>query len=73
MTMWMGVAVLQAAIGYIQYFNDVPAVLVAIHIAGATGLWLTTVWFALATSRADGAPAFEDVPAVGRQSSKALA
>ena len=38
------VAVLQAAVGWTQYFTGVPAALVAVHIAGATGLWLA--WFA---------------------------
>ena len=34
------VAVFQAAIGYTQYFTDVPVVLVAAHILGATAFWL---------------------------------
>ncbi|MEY4365682.1 MAG: hypothetical protein RLZZ305_1026 [Actinomycetota bacterium] len=33
-------AVLQAGVGYAQYFSGVPVALVAIHIAGATGFWL---------------------------------
>jgi cytochrome c oxidase assembly protein subunit 15 len=41
------VACVQAAIGYIQYFNDIPAVLVGLHIAGATALWTAVVWFYL--------------------------
>jgi heme a synthase len=45
---WMFVAVVQGGIGYVQYFNDVPAVLVAAHVAGATALWLVTVQFVLA-------------------------
>jgi len=47
---WIFVALLQAAIGYIQYFNDVPALLVGIHVAGATALWAMTVWLVLATA-----------------------
>jgi cytochrome c oxidase assembly protein subunit 15 len=47
---WIFVAVLQAAIGYIQYFNDVPELLVGLHVAGATVLWAMTVWLVLATS-----------------------
>jgi cytochrome c oxidase assembly protein subunit 15 len=43
-TAWVSVAVLQAAVGYIQYFSGVPAVLVGVHIAGATALWSVTVW-----------------------------
>jgi cytochrome c oxidase assembly protein subunit 15 len=30
----------QAAIGYTQYFTRVPAALVAMHLAGATALWI---------------------------------
>ena len=47
---WIFVAVLQAAIGYIQYFNDVPELLVGLHVAGATVLWAMTVWLVLSTS-----------------------
>ncbi len=42
---WMFVAVVQGGIGYVQYFSDVPAVLVAAHVAGATALWVVTVQF----------------------------
>lgn len=42
---WMFVAVLQGGIGYLQYFNDIPAALVAAHVAGATALWVVTVQF----------------------------
>jgi heme a synthase len=45
---WMFVAVVQGGIGYLQYFNDIPAVLVAAHVAGATALWIVTVQFVLA-------------------------
>lgn len=41
------IACIQAAIGYIQYFNDIPALLVGLHIAGATALWAAVVWFYL--------------------------
>ena len=44
---WMFVAVVQGGIGYLQYFNEVPAVLVAAHVAGATALWVVTVQFVL--------------------------
>jgi cytochrome c oxidase assembly protein subunit 15 len=37
----------QGAIGYIQYFTDVPARLVAVHIAGATALWVSVLRFRL--------------------------
>ena len=36
------VAVAQASIGYLQYFTGVPVALVAVHVSGATALWLAT-------------------------------
>ena len=51
---WIFVALLQGAIGYIQYFNEVPALLVGIHVFGATVLWAVTV--ALVVADAAGAP-----------------
>jgi len=49
---WIFVAVLQATVGYVQYFNDVPELLVGLHVAGATALWAMTVWLVLSTSDA---------------------
>jgi len=46
---WIFVALLQGAIGYIQYFNDVPELLVGLHVAGATAVWAMTVWLVLST------------------------
>ena len=46
---WIFVALLQGAIGYIQYFNEVPALLVGVHVFGATVLWAVTVAMALRT------------------------
>lgn len=40
---WIVIALLQGAIGYIQYFSEVPALLVGVHVFGATMLWATTV------------------------------
>ena len=41
--------VLQGVIGYVQYFNGIPAGLVAVHILGATGFMivLTILWWSL--------------------------
>ena len=39
------VASAQAAIGYFQYFNGIPALLVGFHIAGATTLFAVVCWF----------------------------
>ncbi len=35
---------LQGAIGYTQYFTNLPALLVGFHIAGATVVWMTALW-----------------------------
>lgn len=48
---WIVVAGLQAAVGYIQYFNDVPALLVGVHVAGATLVMLVTTNVVLDTTR----------------------
>lgn len=39
----LGVALLQALVGYVQYFSGVPAMLVAVHIAGASLVWLSVI------------------------------
>jgi cytochrome c oxidase assembly protein subunit 15 len=46
---WLFVAILQGAVGYAQYFSGVPELLVGLHIAGATALWVVTVRLALVT------------------------
>ena len=46
-TVLLAVLCAQGAIGYIQYFTNVPARLVAIHIAGATALWVAVLRFRL--------------------------
>ena len=43
-----GVMILQAAIGYTQYFTHLPAALVELHVLGATTLVVGTVQFILA-------------------------
>lgn len=45
---WLVVAVLaQVVIGYTQYFLNLPASVVELHVAGATVLWSVTVWMHL--------------------------
>jgi cytochrome c oxidase assembly protein subunit 15 len=39
----LGFALLQALIGYVQYFNGIPVFLVAFHLAGAAAVWLCLV------------------------------
>jgi len=53
----MVVGVLQGVVGYVQYCNDIPAALVAVHIAGATAFMivLTALWWNLSESSA-GSP-----------------
>jgi cytochrome c oxidase assembly protein subunit 15 len=57
--------VMQAAIGYIQYFNDVPALLVGINVAGATFTWIAVLWFHLDLSpEPEEVRANTDAPAI---------
>lgn len=42
-TLLLVVLVAQATVGYVQYFNDIPAILVGVHIAGATAVWSATL------------------------------
>jgi len=39
----LGIIAVQATIGYVQYFTEVPVLLVAVHIAGASALWIAVV------------------------------
>ncbi len=41
------IAMSQAFIGYVQYFSDVPEILVGVHIAGAALLWTSMLYFHL--------------------------
>ncbi|MBK9178092.1 MAG: heme A synthase [Acidimicrobiales bacterium] len=61
-TVWLlGALVLNAAIGYTQYFTGVPAALVAFHVAGAVLVWSTAVWLNLVVVERTPRPA--EVPA----------
>jgi cytochrome c oxidase assembly protein subunit 15 len=51
MTTWLFVAGLQATVGYVQYFNGVPELLVGLHVAGATALMVVTTQVVLDTHR----------------------
>jgi cytochrome c oxidase assembly protein subunit 15 len=46
-SIWLFVGVVQAAIGYIQYFNDLPELLVGAHVAGAAAITLATTHLVL--------------------------
>lgn len=41
----LGVMVAQGIVGYSQYFTHLPAVLVGIHVFGASMVWATALWF----------------------------
>ena len=43
----LGVLLAQGAVGYIQYFNGVPVLLVAVHIVGAVAVWTAAIRFNL--------------------------
>ena len=62
-TLLAGAVVTQVAIGYTQYFLDLPASVVEIHVAGATLLWCATVWLQLGFT----APAPTDLRASDQQ------
>lgn len=50
--------VVQGAIGYAQYLSGIPELLVGFHLAGATTVWVATVWFVLGlTTRGSLQPA----------------
>ena len=46
----LAVLVAQAALGYLQYFTGVPAVLVGFHILGAAAVWVAVLRFHLGFS-----------------------
>ena len=61
------VMVAQGIVGYTQFFTHLPAVLVGIHVFGATMVWATTLWFhhRLSTHAAEGGLGAEaDAPSV---------
>jgi cytochrome c oxidase assembly protein subunit 15 len=51
---WLAYAVLaQVAIGYTQYFLNLPPSVVELHVAGATLLWSATIWLQLGYTAPD--------------------
>lgn len=43
----------QGAIGYAQYFNGVPPLLVQLHVTGSIVVWCASVWFFLVSEGVD--------------------
>ncbi|HXW32089.1 MAG TPA: COX15/CtaA family protein, partial [Acidimicrobiales bacterium] len=70
----LSVMVVQGIIGYTQYFTRLPALLVGIHVFGASVVWLTALWFhhGLSDHAAEppgvGGPAVADAGAVDSSS-----
>jgi cytochrome c oxidase assembly protein subunit 15 len=62
------VLVLQAGVGYAQYFLGVPALLVAVHVAGAVAVWVAVLrfWLALSIRPRAAAEISRPVPALIR-------
>lgn len=52
LTAWLMTAIVQGAIGYVQYSNGLPVGLVALHLAGATVLVACTAWLWSSTTKA---------------------
>ena len=50
------VLVLQAAIGYTQYFTGIPPLLVALHVLGASLVWIFALFLLLGLSSPVGVP-----------------
>jgi cytochrome c oxidase assembly protein subunit 15 len=46
----LAVMIVQGLIGYIQFFTHLPALLVGIHVFGASMVWSTVLWFHHGTS-----------------------
>ena len=51
LTAWVVTALLQGAVGYVQYAHGLPVGLVAVHLGGATVLTGCTAWLWCATSK----------------------
>jgi cytochrome c oxidase assembly protein subunit 15 len=59
----LAVLVAQAGVGYAQYFLGVPALLVAVHVAGAVAVWVAVLRFSLGLSVPARAPSSPAPPA----------
>lgn len=60
------VTMLQAVIGYTQYFTALPAVLVALHMAGAAIFTASVAWLVVTMWTWQGAPLAAAEPAIDR-------
>jgi cytochrome c oxidase assembly protein subunit 15 len=55
LTIFLAIALSQGVIGYVQWFSDLPEILVALHLLGSTLVWIASwrVWLSV-TTRMDG-------------------
>jgi len=55
LTIFLAFALGQGVIGYVQWFSDLPEILVALHLLGSTLVWIASwrVWLSV-TTRMDG-------------------
>jgi cytochrome c oxidase assembly protein subunit 15 len=51
LTLLFSAVVIQMAIGYVQYFTGVPALIVSLHIVGAVLVFITSLRFLIRTNR----------------------
>jgi cytochrome c oxidase assembly protein subunit 15 len=68
-TVLLVLIVAQGAIGYVQYFNDIPALLVGFHVAGAALVWTATMMLLLGMHEHEPVTAVaghEDAPLLAR-------
>jgi heme a synthase len=59
---WMLLAVMQAVLGYVQYLSGVPAILVGMHVLGATLLFIATMHLLLDRITTDAVRTVEPEP-----------
>jgi cytochrome c oxidase assembly protein subunit 15 len=56
----LGAMVVQGGIGYVQYFTHLPALLVGVHVFGATVVWMAMLWFVDGLTHRGAAPRAPD-------------
>jgi len=63
----LAVELAQGLIGFVQYFTDLPVVLVGFHILGAALITAVSTWMVIAVSAVGSAPVSGPVPARGKR------
>jgi cytochrome c oxidase assembly protein subunit 15 len=51
LTIFLVIALSQGAIGYVQWFSDLPELIVGLHLIGSTLVWISSwrVWLSVTT------------------------